>query len=316
MESKQFVFITIGLPGSGKTTWAKKFEESVSLQGIPIIRVNNDEIREEFFGKSFEWTPELEKKVTAVRMQRIEEGIKSGKWVIVDNTHLNPKTLSKLKRFLEAFPNVLAVEVDFREVPIDVCIERDRERKERGERFVGEEVILKMAIESGFLKENNPKKIDPLLPFCIICDLDGTLALFEGKRNPYDASRCDVTDEPNHSVLTTLRMFASGKSRGFGPVVLEKIFFFSGRMEKFREPTKNFLLNKCWIDVENDPLYELHMRKDDDFAADEIIKEEMYKNNIEGKYNVLFVFDDRPKVIRMWKKIGLPVFNVGSGREF
>ena len=53
------------------------------------------------------------------------------------------------------------------------------------------------------------------------------------------------------------------------------------------------------------------MRKSGDNRADDILKkEEIYHEHIEGKFNILTVFDDRPRVIRMWKKLGLMVCDV------
>ena len=49
---------------------------------------------------------------------------------------------------------------------------------------------------------------------------------------------------------------------------------------------------------------------------DAIIKYELFKEHIEPNYNAVGAFDDRPQVIRMWETIGVPVLNVGSGREF
>lgn len=316
LNKLQSVYLTIGLPASGKTTWAKQMEDLGKKIGIPVVRNNNDEIREELFGPDFEWTPALEKQVKATRMARLNQALRDGKSVILDNTHLNYKTLNAMRTYLkENFPRIPVIEVDFRDVPVHTCIDRDRERQKRGERFVGAAVILKMAHEAGLTDENVFKEIDWSLPFAIICDLDGTLALFGNKRNPYDASQCDLTDDPNLAVLNTLRMFQLGYDTDRAPVDLQKIFFFSGRTDKYKEPTVRFLENKCGFSIDGG-FMELHMRVDGDFTADEIIKEQMYKDHVEGKYNVLFVFDDRPKVVRMWKRIGLPVFNVGSGREF
>lgn len=315
---QQTAYLTIGLPASGKTTWAKQMVDLGKRIGVDVVRINNDDIRDELFGKDFDWTPALEKQVKATRMARLDQALRDGKWVILDNTYLNMKTLNAMRQFFkEKFPKIPLVEVDFRDVPVHTCIDRDHDRQKRGERFVGAGVILKMAHEAGLTDENKFKDIDWSLPFAIICDLDGTLALFGNKRNPYDASQCDLTDEPNLAVLNTLRMYQSGIINDAAePPSLQKIFFFSGRTDKYRAPTERFLLNKCGFDVNGDPIFDLHMRQDGDMTADEIIKEQMYKDHIEGKYNVLFVFDDRPKVVRMWKRIGLPVFNVGSGREF
>jgi hypothetical protein len=55
------------------------------------------------------------------------------------------------------------------------------------------------------------------------------------------------------------------------------------------------------------------MRKTDDFRKDSIIKEEIYQENIEGKYNVLCVLDDRNQVVDFWRAKGLTCFQVAPG---
>ena len=54
------------------------------------------------------------------------------------------------------------------------------------------------------------------------------------------------------------------------------------------------------------------MRKHNDYRKDTIIKEEMFFNLIEGKYNVKSVIDDRPVVVRKWLELGLNVLSVGD----
>jgi predicted kinase len=308
---KQIVYICKGLPGSGKTTWAKQFIENCGIGTYKIVRICNDDIREEISDGSL-WTPEVEKKVRKIRMERIERSLKDGDDVIVDNTHINPKTLNSLKTWLKQnFPDLEVIEKDFSDVPVDVCIDRDKARELRGERFVGPEVILKMAYEGGLIPEIIPYPVDPELPWTIICDLDGTLALFGNRRSPYDASYCDIVDEPNPTVLNLLKTYHSGCTY---PIV-SKIHFFSGRENKYRDPTQRFLSIKCGFSLK-EGYYQLVMRTTGDKRPDEIIKKEFFEEHIRGKFNVFVVIDDRPKVIRMWKSLGLPVFNVGDNKEF
>ena len=161
-RTDQTIFITIGLPASGKTTWAKNllndyFPIGFKYTNIQCARVNNDDIRDELLvGQEHpeKWTPKFEKEVRQVRMDRIQRYLKDGFDVIVDNTHLNPKTLASLKTWLgQKFPEVKIIEKDFRDIPLQTCIDRDKERELRGEKFVGPEVILKMAYDSGLIPE-------------------------------------------------------------------------------------------------------------------------------------------------------------------
>jgi hypothetical protein len=135
---------------------------------------------------------------------------------------------------------------------------------------------------------------------CIICDLDGTLSLFDkDKKNPYN--RDFENDESSEQVSFILKSYNWDKPEGV-------IFFLSGRNDKFRGSTEEFL-NKHLVELP----YILVMRKDGDFRKDVVVKEEMYNNYINGKYTVDFVIDDRLQVCRLWYRLGLFVLNVNQG---
>jgi hypothetical protein len=85
-----------------------------------------------------------------------------------------------------------------------------------------------------------------------------------------------------------------------------KIVVLSGRSAVCRRQTL------AWLDQHCIPYSELFMRSVDDQRADDVMKRELYDNHIRGKYNVLGVIDDRPRVCRMWRKWGLTVFQVGN----
>jgi hypothetical protein len=55
------------------------------------------------------------------------------------------------------------------------------------------------------------------------------------------------------------------------------------------------------------------MRRSGDNRCDSIVKEEIYREHIEGKYNVLAVFDDRDRVVDMWRRLGLLCLQVYYG---
>ena len=55
------------------------------------------------------------------------------------------------------------------------------------------------------------------------------------------------------------------------------------------------------------------MRKQGDYRPDEIIKEELFKQNIEENYYCLAIFDDRDRVIKKWREMGLLACQVYYG---
>lgn len=131
-----------------------------------------------------------------------------------------------------------------------------------------------------------------------MCDLDGTLALFEGRRNPYDASNCHEVDKVNVPVLKVIQRFQDSHA----------IIFSSGRVDEYMSQTQKFLENKCGLKD-----YFLFMRQTGDRRKDSIVKEEMYRNLIEPQFEVLFVMDDRNQVVDKWRELGLTCFQVAAG---
>jgi predicted kinase len=306
----QFGFYTVGLPGSGKTTAAMellKERNSVPLSGNVCVRMNMDDMRDEFTNGDYSagkhvWDPKFEKQVAGVFMERMLKHIKQGRDILADNTYLNPNTRKKLvTTFIQN--GVTPVIMDFRHVGVNECIKRDKERMKRGERGVGIDVILRMWHDY-IVPDIKKPRIDPSLPNAIICDLDGTLAELNG-RNPYDCSNCHITDTPNLAVSYICK---SAQANG------TTLLFTSGRTDNYKPQTLTFLNNDGFYFV--DDYTQLFMRPTGDTRPDWVFKQEVYDRHIRGHYNVLFCIDDRPQVCRQWIENGLTVFNVGNRGEF
>lgn len=127
----------------------------------------------------------------------------------------------------------------------------------------------------------------------IICDIDGTLAL-HAHRGPFDWDKIG-TDEPYEAVRDVLDMMTY------------HVILVTGREEKYRGETV------AWLMKHRVMFHELHMRPTGDRREDSIIKREIYESRIKGKYNVRFVLDDRNRVVKMWREVGLPCFQVAEG---
>lgn len=159
----------------------------------------------------------------------------------------------------------------------------------------------------------------------IIFDLDGTLANCEHRRHFVDWHKTDYSvsydkwkpdwnafyeacdrDEPNDPVVKLY------KKIWFENDYYESIEIWSGRSECVRKKTED------WLDRHDIRYFNLKMRPIGNYAPDEELKE-MWLHDakiLEGK-NIEYVFDDRPKVVRMWRRHGIFVFNCNqSGEEF
>jgi len=92
------------------------------------------------------------------------------------------------------------------------------------------------------------------------------------------------------------------------------ILLSTGRSEKERVDTE-FWLAQYGIEYGVD-YSELYMRKDNDYREDTLVKLENLDKMKRDGYNPLMVFEDRPRLIRMYKEQGLQTFDVGNGEEF
>lgn len=148
----------------------------------------------------------------------------------------------------------------------------------------------------------------------VIFDIDGTLANGEhrqhhvrGPKKNWMAYMDGLAEDTVHEhVRAAFRCFKNN------PGIDYHIYLLSGRDEPYREATEKWLLDNDIFGY-----HELYMRPANDYRPDDIIKEELFNKHFgEFKDRVLCVFDDRPRVIRMWRKIGIPIFNCGDGTEF
>lgn len=280
------VLLFKGLPASGKSTEARRL---ISEHPGMYKRVNKDDLRAMLDNNHF--TRANEKLVLRVRDAIVLEALEAGKHVIIDDTNLHPRHETRVRQLVKGLAEVEIV--DFMHVDVDTCIERDLNRP----KSVGARVIRRMwqeyiGHETPVLTQNTD------LPRAIICDLDGTLCLLNG-RNPFDASNCDE-DLLNEPVADIVRRFHDGGHR---------IVFLSGRFDTFREPTIRFIQKHLGEAFE----YTLIMRPAADMRKDAVIKQEFLENEILPRYHVDFVIDDRNQVVDMWRGLGLTCLQVAYG---
>lgn len=129
----------------------------------------------------------------------------------------------------------------------------------------------------------------------IIVDLDGTLSLIYD-RTVYEADK-SLNDQVNKSVLDILNRYKDD----------HKIIIITGRSLKDKDVTLD------WLHINNIPYNYLYMRDDGVFKPDYIIKLDIYKRFIQNKFNVQFVLEDRTQVVKMYRDLGLPCFQVYYG---
>ena len=162
----------------------------------------------------------------------------------------------------------------------------------------------------------------------VIFDLDGTLANIDSRRDismkPNGKLDWDIfaapnsilaLDEPNAPVIKMAQMF---KADGF------KIVIFSGRNDRGFDATVQWLndfkvpfdllvmrpdkfKDKSWPIADGNPA-----TPDMRFMPDEILKKVMLDTFVDIN-DVFLVVDDRDKVVKMWRDLGLNTFQVAPG---
>ena len=138
-----YVILAIGLPGSGKTTWFRR--RGVTPLSSDLLRsILFDDVEEQKFqGLVF----------TTLRSLLLARLKAHMPWNYVDATNLSAHERRQWIRMSKSFG--YEVQAVFFDVPLDVCLERNRSR----DRMVSEDVMRKMAeklkpplFEEGFSK--------------------------------------------------------------------------------------------------------------------------------------------------------------------
>jgi len=99
---------------------------------------------------------------------------------------------------------------------------------------------------------------------------------------------------------------------------LNDVCIWSGRCESVREKTEVWLLQHVFKgNFISQGKVELRMRPEGDYTPDEELKERWLAEALAEGDTVSMVFDDRPKVVRMWRSKGIFVFDCNqSCKEF
>lgn len=147
----------------------------------------------------------------------------------------------------------------------------------------------------------------------VIFDLDGTLANIDARRKLsikdngkmdwdkfFDPANIDL-DLPNDPVIQMAQLLKdSGKT----------IIIFSGRSKATKDATRN------WLNRNNVPFDVLKMRPTGHpwaFMPDDKLKQTWLDDLVPDRNRIMCIFDDRDKVVKMWRDNGLTCFQVADG---
>lgn len=144
-----------------------------------------------------------------------------------------------------------------------------------------------------------------------ICDIDGTvcdlthrLHWIQGKPKNWRAFFANVRDDkPIQEVIDVVWLIM--KKNLYSP----RVVFCSGRPDHLRQDTIEwFNINMPWANR-----CKLYMRKSGDHRSDDIVKEELLHEIRNDGYDPKIAFDDRDRVVDMWRRNGIRTFQVARG---
>lgn len=286
---KNKITLNIGIPASGKTTWSLN-----QVKNNPkTIRISRDDYR--FMMKD---APILDTKMESVLTKMVYNDIATlagaGYDLIIDQTNCNKKHLLAMVDYCQQYGDV---HFQIFDVSLEKAIDRDKNR----EKSVGEDVIKRMhkgflsIFDSNFdfsvrkkkerfvsnyqINENDKQK-------AFIFDVDGTLAHNLNVRGYFD---WDKVDRDAYDELVG-QMAKDLKSLGYYIIIVTGRDGSAGK------------LTKEWLSFYGVPFDEFFIRPTGDYRKDNVIKKEIYEQNIKPFYNVMGVFDDRDQVVSFWRK--------------
>lgn len=304
--STPFIVVTRGLPGSGKSTWADNTIKVLKN----CVKVERDEMRLLHFQKLGKLEQEQEEQVTRTQEALVRAYLASGVNPFISDTHLPDRSVKKWLKLGHEL-GVPVVIQDFRHVPLDEVLKNNAARNQYSGKQVPEEVIRDM--HKRFIKGRDltkeitytpPAELE-IQPYvkpafgkpAVIFDIDGTLAVL-GDRSPYDGAKVylDTVNKDVHAALNNAEL------AGYFIIIV------SGRDELYRELTQKWLAdNSIYFDF-------LYMRPTEPGPKreDSIIKYELFNKHIRDTFDIQGVYDDRQRVLRMWRKLGLTTFHVNG----
>jgi len=133
------LWITCGIPGSGKTTWIKSMTDIIDEGCYKVV--SRDEIRASLITDKDKYFSK-EKEVFKTYCSQIQEGLNNENVfdIFADATHLTKSSRDKLLYSLNT--NGVEINIVYFNVPLEVCL--DRNEKRNGFAYVSPTTIKNM----------------------------------------------------------------------------------------------------------------------------------------------------------------------------
>ena len=303
------IILPVGPPAIGKSTWAL---EEVRKSNGKFKRLNLDELRAMYGVTTF--NPSEERLIQQTMYDAAERLLNKGYNIIADNTNLSSKSWHEWNELAKKVGDCTVEEKHF---DVNITLKELKRRNSLRDRVVPEDVIERMYNKwmgmkprtstyyppnNNLLHTSEKYAADMGKKHAIIVDLDGTLAI-NTSRNIFDWSRV-YEDDVNFALDSLLLELAND--------VGYKFFFITGRSDVCYDDTLRWLKDKTYIGSFDD--IELIMKPESIRNTKDVeFKKSVYNNKIKDKYLVFAVFEDRKRVVEMWRSLNLPVYAIGDG---
>lgn len=274
--------ITVGIPASGKTTFANEMVKKFGYRDINRDFIRFNIVKPGSTWATYKFTKATESAVDEIHGKMIMESWQNEENIIISDTNLNNK------RRLHLIGRLQDLGYDVEVKPFEISRKEALKRDNLRANGVGHDVIYRMMQNWNEFNGRVVYKPDESLPKAVIFDVDGTIAQMDG-RGPFEWHRV-AEDKPRKQIIEMLRGY---KDRGY------KIIICSGRSDECAELTLG------WLDKYVGAEYydHLHMRKAGDYRKDDEIKEEIFWTKLADKFNIVACVDDRPVMIRLWHEM-------------
>lgn len=300
------IILTRGIPGSGKSTWAKAW---VTEDPEHRIRLNWDDMRN-MMGPY--WVPSRE----PINKHMLWAGLNMAAYctrpydVVIDNMNLNSKDWKQYEDWINNYNQSLNSEetntqyvLEFKDffIPLEECIRRDAMRPNP----IGEKTIkdiwrrYKHFIQTTEVENvvNNLRQSTGKVP-CIVVDMDSTMCFNTTKRPWYGDGAAEgmINDVPNPGVVAVVKEL----QRKFPIIVV------TGR------DTTQATVTKQWLVKQGITPTEFYFRTAGDYRKGVEVKNELI-NQVLNKYDIVTIFEDCEPIVKMFRDMGLTVLQPNKG---
>lgn len=140
----------------------------------------------------------------------------------------------------------------------------------------------------------------------IIFDIDGTLANIDHRRHHVVATPKNWGAFQELAHLDGIFEPVAVLARSL-PLLAHRVILCSGRGEQERPVTE------VWLKQHQIPYSKLYMRTEKDYRADDVIKAELLARMRADGFRPELAFDDRDRVVAMWRANGIICAQVADG---